>query len=204
MKNFLNESQVEKIAGTVNESTIASAEMKEDLIDHLCCIIEDEMSRGKEFETAYQAALQRFYPNGLNEIPNETLFLFTSKSRKRLDKTLYVSGFIALTGTLVTVVMKSLHLPFGQLVLSVTALIALFVFFPAVFVRLFRNTSGKKPIYYYFGFTGVLLGVISIVFIISHFPGGSLFLFLAAVCVYVAVFPLFFFKIFKKKRNHVR
>jgi len=200
MKSFLNESQIERIAGMVNKSAIVSAEMKEDLIDHLCCIAEDEMSKGKDFEMALQAALQRFCPNGLDEIQNETLFLFTSKSRKRLDQTLYFSGFIALTGVLATAVMKTLHLPGGGLMLSATFLVAIFVFFPAVFVRLFRGMSGKKPIYYYFGFVGAMLLVISAFLYIMHWPGTSLFLFLAIILIYIAMFPFFFVKILKKSR----
>jgi len=200
MKSFLNESQIERIADTVNKSNIASAEMKEDLIDHLCCIAEDEMSKGKDFETALQAALQRFCPNGLDEIQNETLFLFTSKSRKRLDRTLYVSGFIALTGVLATAVMKTLHLPGGGLVLFATFLVALFVFFPAVFIRLFKNASGKKSMYSYFGFTGAMLLVTSSFLYIMHWPGTSLFLFLAIILIYIALFPFFFVKILKKSQ----
>ena len=196
MKSFLNESQIERIADAVNKSSIAPAEMKDDLIDHLCCIAEEEMSKGKDFETVYQTVLSKRF----GEIRNETMFLSTSKSRKRLERTLYVSGFIALTGVLATVVMKSLHVPGGGIVLLATVLVVLFVFFPAVFVRLFRDASGKKPIYYYFGFVGAILLVLAIFFNIMHWPGPALFLPLAVVFVYIALFPLFFVKILKKSR----
>jgi len=200
MKSILNEFQIGKIADTVNEGAVTSAEMKEDLIDHLCCIVEDEMSKGKDFETAYHAAFKRVSPNGLDEIQNETVFLFTSKSRKRLDRTLYVSGFIALTGVLATAVMKTLHTPGGGLVLFASFLVAIFVFSPAAFLRLFRDVSGKKPIYYYFGFVGTILLVFSAFFHVMHWPGTFLFLFLAIILIYIALFPLFFVKILKKSR----
>ena len=200
MKNMLNEFQIGKIADTVNESAISSVEMKEDLIDHLCCIVEDEMSKGKDFETAYQAAFKRISPNGLDEIQNETVFLFTSKSRKRLDRTLYVSGFIALTGVLASVVMKTLGIPGGGITLFASFLVAIFVFFPAVFIRLFRDVSGKKSIYFYFGFVGTMSLVISAFLYVMHWPGASLFMFLAITLVYIALFPLFFVKILKKSR----
>ena len=203
MKSFLNESQIERIADAVNKSSIASAEMKEDLIDHLCCIAEDEMSKGKDFETAYHVVLQRFRPNDLSEIQNGTVFLYTSKSRKRLDRTLYVSGFAALTGVLVTVVMKTLHLPFALLVFLASVCVVLFVFLPVIFIRMIKQTPGKKRIPF-FGFKGVLIHVgailciISAVFQIFHWPGTIVYLLLGTVCFYLAVFPLFFFKIFKK------
>ena len=199
MKTVLNELQIKRIADTVNESNIASAELKVDLIDHLCCIAEDEMSKGKDFETAYGVAFQRFCPNGLNEIQNETVFLFTSKSRKRLDRTMYVSGFTALTGALITTVMKLLHLPFAQLALLATFFVVVLAFFPAVYIRLFRQkTNGMKSLR--LDLIGALLLVVSVVFLINHWPFMQLLLLAAFVCIYIALFPLFFFKIFKKSR----
>jgi len=196
---MLNEFQIGKIADTVNEGAISSVEMKDDLIDHLCCIVEDEMSKGKDFETVFQTVL----PKRLNEIQNETVFLFTSKSRKRIDRTMYVSGLIALTGMLATVVMKPLHVLFAGfplLVANLVGVVAMFVFFSAIFIRMFRVAPGKKPIYYYFGFVGAILLVISVYFFVMRFPGALLFLLLAVILVYVALFQLFFVKLLKKSR----
>jgi len=205
MKSFLNESQIEKIADTVSKSNIASAELKDDLIDHLCCIAEDEMSKGKDFETAYQAVMQRFYPNSLDEIQNGTVFLFTSKSRRRLDIALFASGLGALTGALATVVMKMLHLPFAQLVFLATICLVLSVVVPAIIIRKMKQMPGKKRIPF-FGFKGVLihigalLCIVSAVFCLCHWPGAIITLLLAFIFIYLAVFPLFFFKVFKKSR----
>ena len=200
MKSVLNESQIEQIADTVNGSNIASAELKEDLIDHLCCIVEDEMSKGNEFETACRTALRRVCPNGLNEIQNETVFLLPSKSRKRLNRMTYVSGFVALTGMLVTAILKILHLPYAGLALITTALVVILVFFPTVFVHLLKQTSGKKSVSHILGYIGAWLLVLAAVFKLMHWPLDTIFLLLAISFGYLAVFPLFFFKIFKKSR----
>jgi len=205
MKSVLNEAQIERIADTVNGSNIVSAELKEDLIDHLCCIVEDEMSKGKEFETAYRTALQGFRPNGLDEIRNGTVFLFTSKNRKRIDRTIYTSGFLALTGILATVIMKILHVPYAQLVLLTTVCVVVLVFLPAFLIRKMKQTPGKKRIPF-FGSkgvllkTGALLCIVSAIFKICHWPFANYILLLACIFGYFGVFPLFFFKIFKKTR----
>ena len=205
MKSFLNESQIERIADTVNKSNIASAELKEDLIDHLCCIAEDEMSKGKDFEVAYREVLQLFRPNELSEIQNGMVFLYTSRSRRRLNRALFASGLGALTGALATIVMKMLHLPFAQLVFIASVSVVLLVLVPVIFIRMFKQTPGKKRIPF-FGFRRVLMHVgcifmiVSAVFHICHWPGSIIILLLAIICGYIAVFPLFFFKIFKKSR----
>ena len=205
MKSFLNESQIEQIADAVNKSNIASAEMKDDLIDHLCCIAEDEMSKGKDFETAYQVVMQRFRPQDLSEIQNGTVFLYTSKSRRRLDIVLYCSGLGALTGTLATIVMKMLHLPFAQLVFLASVCVVLLALLPVIIIRMKKQTPGKKRIPF-FGFNGVLIHagafliLVSAIFRLFHWPGAVIMLLLAAIFIYIALFPLFFFKISKKSR----
>ena len=205
MKNLLSESQIEKIAETVNNSVVSSAEMKDDLIDHLCCMVEDEMSKGKDFETAFNKALQNNSPKDLNEIQNGTVFLFTSKSRKRLDLIVNISGITTLSGILITVVMKMLHLPFAQLVLIATFGVFLLIFFPAFFCRLMKQRPGKKRIPF-FGLKGVLFNVgailcmVSAVFFICHWPYAIIILLLSSILIYTAVFPLFFLKKFKKSR----
>ena len=198
MKSVLNESQIEKIADTVNTSNIASAELKEDLIDHLCCIAEDEMLKGKDFETVFQTVL----PKRLNEIQNETVFLFTSKSKRRLDIALFTSGLGALTGVLATIVMKTLHLPFAQLVFLFTVCLVLSVVVPTIFIRTFKKAPEKRVSF--FGFKGVLmyagatLIIVSAVFRLFHWPGAVIIMLVAVIFIYLAMFPLFFFRIFKK------
>jgi len=258
MKSVLNESQIEQIADTVNRSNI-SADLKEDLIDHLCCIVEDEMSKGKEFETACRTALQRVCPNGLDEIQNETVFLLSSKSRKRLNLTMYVSGFVAITGILTMIIRKMLHLPFSDLLFSIaffvavllflpvssvrllisksrkvlnrmlnvsgfvsisgllvtvvlkalhvpgapftllaTALVVVYLFLPTIFVFLLKQTHDKKRKSVIFGFIGALFLLLSGVFIFFHWPGVFLLLLMAVVCFYITMFPVFSFKSSKK------
>jgi len=200
MKSILNESQIERIADTVSKSAIASAEMKEDLIDHLCCIAEDEMSKGKDFETVFQTVL----PKRLNEIQNETVFLFTSKSKRRLDIALFASGLGALTGALATVVMKMLHLPFAQLVFLITVCLVLSVVIPVLFIRTFKKAPEKRISFFGFKgilfYTGVLLCFVSGVFTLAHWPGSFVVLLSAVIFIYLALFPLFFVKIFTKSR----
>jgi len=199
MKSILNELQIGKIADTVNESAIASAEMKEDLIDHLCCIVEDEMSKGKDFETVFQTVWKRFCTKGLNEIQHEEVFLKTSKQRKRLDLFIYISGYTALILTFATIMLQLFHLPGGSLFLLFSSLIIIFVFFPTIIIRFFKQLPGnKKIIPFIFGILGVWTLMLSAIFSILHFPGAMLFLLNSFVCIILSL--MFFFKNFKKSR----
>ena len=208
MKIVLTETQIERIASTVNASAIASAEMKDDLIDHLCCIVEDEMSKGKEFDVAHIEAFKRLNLNGLNETQNGTLFLFKSKGWKRIDRMIYVSGIAAFAGFLLTVVMKLLNVPFASLVLMASSLVLLFLFI-LILIHLIKQVSGKSMktfffgsvVPYLFGFNGIGLFMYSAVFAVFDFPGAQVLLISSVVFICIA---LLFFKIFKKSSNRVR
>lgn len=199
MKYVLTEEQVGRIADVVNKSKIASPELKEELIDHLCCTVEDIKSRRDEdFEPALRIAVRQLSPNGLDEIQNEVVFLSTSASRKRLNAAVRISGMAALTGALATVLMKALHLPFAQLVLLATACVVVFAFLPSLFFCRLKRVPNKKFIPYTCGFVSALLLVVAVVFFVSHYPAAHFILLAAIVCLYLALLPKFFFKVFRK------
>ena len=198
MKSFLNELQVEKIADMVNESAIASAELKVDIIDHLCCIAEDEMSKGKDFETVYQTALSK----RIGEIQNETVLLMPSKSRKILERMMYVSGFIALTGILAVIIMKMLlNMPFHDLLFTISVFVAVLIFFPVLFIRLLVPKSKKAldSIMYVSGFVALTVLLLYIIkkMLDPNF-GGGLVIFISFFVAVFFFFPAFIVRILKQ------
>lgn len=194
----LTNQQTDFIIEKINSNKSLSSDLKEDLIDHFCCVIENEMDKGKDFETAYQTAYNRISPEGIEELDNEMMFLMNSKSKKRLSKMLRISGFTAMTGLIITIFMKALHLPYAQLVLIFTAFVTLFIFLPSVFTYLSKNNTKKNKWMYIAGFSGIFLLITSIVFFVTHWPGARLILAIAILLIYIAIFPFFFHKIYKK------
>ena len=96
--NNLTEEQIDYIAQVVNNSTIQSETMKEDLIDHFCCAVEADMQKGESFETAYDKAYQYICPDGFDEIQRETIFLLTFKNIKKMKRLLFISGYLSAIG----------------------------------------------------------------------------------------------------------
>ena len=68
---MLSEAQEKIIIEEIEQSSVKSRELKDDLIDHFCCLVEIEMNKGKNFQSALQSAYKQTAPNGLNEIQNE-------------------------------------------------------------------------------------------------------------------------------------
>ena len=66
--SILSEENIEFVIRKINGSKIESSELREDLIDHFCCAIEEEMKKGLSFEKSYDKAYQDICPDGFDEI----------------------------------------------------------------------------------------------------------------------------------------
>lgn len=198
--NNLTERQIEYIAQAINRSKIESADLKEDLMDHFCCAIEEEMKKGLNFEDSYQKAFLNICPDGLDEIQKETIFLLTSKKIKAMKKLLYVSGYLSAIGLTTTFVMKSTHIGGAMITLLLTTAILVFIFLPTLFITLYKRAFTKNlsdKLKYIFGFIGAALFITSIAFKIAHWPGATLILVTSIATINFVFFPLLFFKMYK-------
>ena len=81
------------IQQTIEESPISRTSMKENIIDHLSCVVEFKMTHGWDFEEAFSDALHEFAPNGLREIEHETYLLLNIKTIT-MKKLTYLSGLV--------------------------------------------------------------------------------------------------------------
>jgi hypothetical protein len=197
----LTDENIDFIVNKVNESTIDSNEMKEDLIDHFCCAIEEEMKKGLSFEKSYEKAYQNICPDGFDEIQRETVFLLTSKKIKAMKRLMYVSGYLSAIGITTTVFMKFSHLAGGQIVLLITAAILAFLFLPACFINLYKRELTKSisdKLKYMFGLIGAILLIAFVVFKISHWPGTTMIILTSVVIINFVFFPFLFFKMYRK------
>ena len=175
--------------------------MKEDLIDHFCCAIEELMKKGVNFETSYDKAYQNICPEGFDEIQRETVFLLTFKKIKVMKQLTYVFGYLTAIGITATVFMKSWHIEGGQIALFATAAVLVFLFLPTLFVNqykreLIRSTNDKLK--YMSGLIGTILLIAFVVFQTSHWPGAAMIFITSAVIINFIFFPFLFFKKYRK------
>jgi hypothetical protein len=71
----LSDEQVDFIAGAIRRRGIHLAGQHENLLDHICIIIEEKLDESAEFETVYATVIKSFYRTELKEIEEEALFL---------------------------------------------------------------------------------------------------------------------------------
>ena len=71
----LSDKQVDFIAIDIRQRGIHLDGLHENLLDHICIIIEEKLEKDEEFETVYAAVIRSFYSSELKEIEEEALFL---------------------------------------------------------------------------------------------------------------------------------
>jgi len=199
--NNLTDENIEFIAQIINSSKIESIEMKEDLIDHFCCAIEEDMGKGLNFEKSYDKAYQNICPDGVDEIHRETVFLLTFKKIKAMKRLLYVSGYLSAIGITTTVFMKLNHFGYPGITFLLTSVIMIFLFIPSLFVNIYKRDlikSLSNRLIYTFGFIGVELLVVSALFRLNHWSWSTSIFLTSFVILNFAFFPFLFFKMYRK------
>ena len=124
----LTEENILQIQSIVEESPISRIEMKDNLIDHLCCAVEQRMKTGTSFDAALTSALVELVPNGFKEIEFETFILLNAK-QITMKKLTYFAGLIFSMLASVGMLLKTQKLPPANelLILGFGGLALLFV-----------------------------------------------------------------------------
>ena len=197
----LSDDQVEFIEQQVHNSQIESEELKEDLIDHFCCIIEDYLDNGRSFEDSYKKAYEIVCPNGFEEIYRETLLLLSSKNILAMKKSMYILGFIAAVIWTTSLLFKLLHWPGAGALIVLGAFMLIFVLLPVVALYFYKKEFSQYISYklkYIFGFVGLGLFLLGIVGKIMHWPGWPTTLVVSMVIINFGFFPFLFYRLYKK------
>mgnify|MGYP000926481524 FL=1 len=76
----ITDEQVDFILEDISKRGIVTEDVRNNILDHVCCIIENEMNLEHNFIEFYEGAITQFYQNSLDEIEIETQKLLTFKN----------------------------------------------------------------------------------------------------------------------------
>jgi hypothetical protein len=99
----LGDEQIEFIAADIRQRGIHLDGLHENLLDHICIILEEKLEKVEEFEAVYANVIKSFYKCELKEIEEEALFLVQYKRHYVLSRglfftilfTIFIGPFIA-------------------------------------------------------------------------------------------------------------
>lgn len=171
----VNDEQIDFILNDIRRRGVEMEDLQYNLLDHICCIVEQNLESGGNFEDFYNKTIPKFFKHELWEIEEETILLLTYKNYYTMKKAMIYGGVSSLSLIALGTVFKIFHWPGAAISLLLGFFILCFVFFPSA---LYLNyTSAKKG----FGtnlaaFTGGTILMLGVLFKVMHWPGTPILL----------------------------
>jgi hypothetical protein len=176
---------IEDISLDIRRQEITFSHLADELIDHICCDVENEMNKGADFSEAYNLVKMKMGPRRIKEIQEETLYLVDSKYRK-MKNTMKIS---AIAGTIMfgfATLFKIQHWPYAGAMMVLGAFILAFVFMPSALVVLWKESHNRNRLFLFIsGFLTGMLFIIGTLFKIQHWPEAGIIL---SLSVFFAIF----------------
>ena len=182
-------SDIDLIRKDVMSQEICFSHLADEIIDHLCCDVENEMAGGLTFHDAYHKVKGSLGHRRLREIQEETLYAVDTKYRN-MKNTMKIS---AITGTIMigfAALFKIMHWPGAGIMLTLGSLLLAFVFMPSALTVLWKEThSGKKLFLYISAFITAMLFIFGVTAKVQHWPMAGLILALGSLSGIFAFVP---------------
>ncbi len=170
----------------------------DDLLDHVCCLVEEYMFEGYDFESSYKQVLESIGEKRLPEIQHQTL-LNLDKKFQRMKNFTYIFGLTSALLTIIGAFFKKMHWEGAGILLTVGIVLVVLVFLPLYFITNQREQVEKKnPIYAIVGFLTIALLLAGALFKLMHWPGSALVLQLGTGILVIGFIPLYVVNVFQR------
>ncbi len=94
----ISDEQIDFILRDLSANGIGTESLRQDLLDHICVIIEQDLDEDGDFDQFYAATVKTFYRKELREIEEETSFLLTLNHRLVISRNLFFLVLFVLFG----------------------------------------------------------------------------------------------------------
>ncbi|MDY8134095.1 hypothetical protein [Aquimarina sp. 2201CG5-10] len=197
----LSAEQEDKIKSFVDKQGLKLRDLQDDILDHLCCVVESELKAGKTFDQSLQEAISELAPNGLIDLERKTFFLLNSKRIIMMKKLMYFIGFIGALTLTTGITFKLLWYPGANKLFIIGFLLLLLIFVPMLAIDRYKVAIAKalsERLKIILGcVSGVIIGL-SGLFKIMHLMGAEILLFIGAFIFAVGYLPFLFFTMYKR------
>ena len=170
----------------------------DDLLDHVCCMVEEQMDGGKDFESSYGQILDSIGENRLPEIQHQTM-LNLDKKFQRMKNFTYLFGLTSAILTILGSFFKRMHWPGAGIMITVGLVLIVLVFLPLYFTTSYREQSEKKnPVYAIVGYLTLALLLAGAAFKIMHWPGAGWLIYSSIGFLLIGFVPLYVVNAFQR------
>jgi len=189
----VTDEHIDFIISDLKRKGIVLKDLQENIIDHVCCLTEAELSENENFEAHYEKIIPRFFNQELKELQQETDSLVNSKSIDLLKSTLQVSGVLSVLLLGFGVYYKLHHLTGNGIILLAGMVFFCMLFLPSLIILKFKDTDAKHNIVLVStAFILTLAGGIGCLFKVMQWPYASILITISIMVFLVLFVPLYF------------
>ncbi len=192
--NELTEKEIDLISKDIDQQGLTYIQLKNEILDHICCQIEVEMDQGLIFNHAYSKVKEEMGKRRIREIQHITLSLISKKYR-RMKRIMYILGVTAPILILAGAAFKVNHWPGASVILTLALLITGLFFLPIfVMVRIRDTRRQDQPVPLGLYLSGLIPGILIILgslFKVQHWPGASVMLTLGLTGLAFIFLPMY-------------
>ncbi|NQY30757.1 MAG: hypothetical protein HRT69_14965 [Flavobacteriaceae bacterium] len=189
----VTDEHIDFIISDLKRKGIVLKDLQENIVDHVCCLTETELSENGNFEAHYEKIIPRFFNQQLKELQQETDSLVNSKSIDLLKSILQVSGVISVLLLGFGVYYKLHHLTGAGIILFAGMLLFCLLFIPSLIILKFKDTDAKHNIVLVStAFILTLAGGIACLFKIMQWPYANILMTISIIAFLVLFIPMYF------------
>jgi hypothetical protein len=165
----LSQQELNKVKNRVTLAEVKNASLSVDLVDHICCMVEERVELGMKLEIAENEVFKEMGEVQLKAIDIETKILtqnkFTMKKRTK------IIGFIAFILLITGFTFKMFHLPGAGVIWGTGVLTAAFGFFLFSLIDRFSyEKSSMMKIAAIIGYIGSVLLIVGLGLVLLKWP----------------------------------
>lgn len=200
----LADEQIEFILNDIRQNGIETEDLQLNLLDHICCILEQEMNTAADFEPCYRRVIRQFYKRDLSEIEKETQQLLAFKNYYAMKKMMIIAGVISGAAFVAGSVLKIMYWQGASLLLIIGVLMLSFFFLPLLVLLKTREADTlRSKLILTLGAVVAILYSLATLFAVMRWPGATpLWMTTVSISAFVLV-PAYFFTGIRKPETKV-
>ena len=190
----ISEQQIDYILNDIGARGVEMEDLQLNLLDHICCIIEQQLEENGDFEHFYSQVIQQFYKNDLREIEEETISLLTNKNYYVMKKIMLYSGTFSAATLSTGIILKYMHANGASIMILMGILSASLIFIPLLFaLKVKEKQSGKDKLLVGLGSLSAITIAMGILFKIMHWPYANVLATTSPAILMLVFLPIYFF-----------
>ena len=197
----LSKQNIRLISQILDRSGISFSHLREDLIDHFCCEIEEKLAEGITFSQAFESIKHNLGIKSLQQVQEKTLLLI-DKNYCAMKTTMKFSAIISIILLIVGILFKINHWPWAGIMITLGFFILCFFFLPSAYYIMHREKRDRRLIFLFISaFLGSCSFFLGILFKVQHWPGGAPLLTLGIIIMCVLFFPALLRYLFRQAKS---